>query len=93
MPTKSLSTSSFANRPRYPRKAIDRGIEGVVVVEVEITAAGTVRSVRAISGPPELIDMVLRWAASWRYEPATRDGKPIASRRRESIRFRLEDAL
>jgi hypothetical protein len=61
-------------------------------VEVEISETGTVRNARLVSGPPELCEMkLLQWAAGWRYRPATRDGKPIASHSQERIRFRLED--
>jgi periplasmic protein TonB len=78
--------------PRYSREARRKGIEGVVVVEVEISEAGTVRILRVVSGARELVEMVMRSLPSWRYQPAMKDGKPIRWRKTEVIRFRLEDA-
>jgi protein TonB len=83
--------STFA-RPRYSSKAKRKGIEGVVVVSFEISETGAVRNLRVVSGAPELVEMVLKWAPTWRYKPAMRDGKAIPWRKTESIRFRLEDA-
>ena len=78
--------------PRYSSKARRKGIEGVVVVSVEVTEAGTVRNIKILSGAPELVEMVMGWAPKWRYKPAIRDGKPIPYRKTETIRFRLDDA-
>src|SRR5262245_39546386 len=85
-------SSNISSKPRYSSKARRKGIEGVVVVSFEITAAGTVQNIRIVSGAPELVEMVMKWVPNWRFKPAMRDGKAIPWRKTESIRFRLEDA-
>lgn len=84
--------SNIASKPRYSSKAKRKGIEGVVVVSFEVTATGTVRNIKIVSGAPELVEMVMKWVPNWRFKPAMRDGKAIPWRKTESIRFRLEDA-
>jgi periplasmic protein TonB len=84
--------SNVASKPRYSSKAKRKGVEGVVVVSFEVTATGTVKNVKIVSGAPELVEMVMKWVPNWRFKPAMRDGKAIAYRKTESIRFRLEDA-
>jgi periplasmic protein TonB len=79
-------------KPRYSAKARRKGIEGSVVVEFEVTTTGTVKNVRIVSGAPELAEMVLREAPNWRFKPAIRDGKPVATRLRKTVTFRLDEA-
>ncbi len=61
-------------RPRYPKEAIDGGIQGVVILKVRIDSEGAVSQAEVIRSIPALdmtaLDAVLRW----RYEPA---GFPI----------------
>jgi protein TonB len=69
-------------RPDYPSRAIRRGIEGTVLVEVEVLPDGTVGDVELhqSSGHRLLDDAALKAAREGRFRPATRDGKPVASR-------------
>jgi protein TonB len=77
----------FAPQPTYPESAKRMGAEGDVVVNVEIDAAGHVTATRAQSGHPLLIESAVSAARLWKFEPATRNGKPIASLK--TLRFRF----
>lgn len=74
-------------RPIYPESAKQSGTTGDVEVELTIDERGRVVFATAISGP-----MVLRAAAEsallqWRYDPASVDGRPVASGRRLRVTF------
>lgn len=73
--------------PSYPKLAEDAGEEGTVVVTVSISASGAVEgaSVSRSSGHPSLDAAAVRAAHSWKFKPALRNGKPVAST--QSIRF------
>lgn len=91
-PRAPIAIASTFVQPRYSSKAKRKGVEGIVVVSFEVTETGTIRNLQIVSGEPELVEMVIKWAPSWRYKPAMRDGKAIPWRKTERIRFRLEDA-
>jgi periplasmic protein TonB len=91
-PRPPIPVASTFERPRYSSKAKRKGVEGVVVVSFVITENGTIKNLKVVSGAPELVEMVLKWAPTWRYKPAMKDGKPIQWAKKETIRFRLEDA-
>ena len=66
--------------PIYPPLAKAEGIEGVVVVRYGVSVDGRVINARVESAEPEGIfeDAALSAVRSWRYNPALRDGKPVA---------------
>ncbi len=78
--------------PEHPPRARLRGIEGWVLVEFTITAAGTVRDARVLEAdPPRVFDRAaLRAIRRWKYNPMVRDGKPME---RPGVTVRLEFAL
>lgn len=63
----------------YPRRALQRGIEGYVVVEFTVTKQGTVRDPRVIEAQPEnmfeqaAIDAVLKF----KYKPRVVNGETV----------------
>jgi TonB family protein len=58
-----------------------------VVVEVTVTAEGTVKEARAVKGDDPFVGQAVRATGTWRFEPATRDGKAIAARIRVLVHF------
>lgn len=80
--------------PVYPEAArLDR-IEGRVIIEYVITKEGRPVDLRIVeSTPPGVFDDAARKAVSaWRYEPALRYGKPVASPEAEAVLvFELND--
>ena len=90
-PTKAVEMPNN-EQPKYPKPALRKGIEGVVVVQLDILENGRVGGAKIISGPPEFHATVLEACKAWRYRPATKGGVPIRSKVNRQVRFRLEDA-
>ncbi|HEX7671385.1 MAG TPA: TonB-dependent receptor plug domain-containing protein, partial [Polyangiaceae bacterium] len=59
--------------------------DAVVVLELTVGADGSVRSAHAVSGGEPFAGAAVEAALTWRFEPATRDGKAVTS----IIRFQL----
>ena len=79
--------------PEYPSLARQRRWEGVVWLQVEVTAEGLVSDVQVedSSGHKLLDRSASRAVGRWRFVPATRGGLPVDCRVRVPVRFRLEE--
>ncbi|MBW1683525.1 MAG: energy transducer TonB [Deltaproteobacteria bacterium] len=81
--------------PQYPPRAASRGIEGWVVVEFTISAAGTVKDPVIIDAHPSSIfnRAMLRAIRKWKYRPKIVDGVAVE---RTGVRvrqnFSMEDS-
>ncbi|HEY6390348.1 MAG TPA: TonB family protein, partial [Bryobacteraceae bacterium] len=51
----------------YPKEALAKRIQGTVVVEVSLTATGTVSDARVLSGPEELRKAALQSVLQWHF--------------------------
>lgn len=79
-------------RVNYPERAVRRGIEGRVVVQMIVDENGRVREPRVIKGIGGGCDReALRVVRKAEFEPATRDGEPVSAQHSVWIQFRLED--
>ena len=58
-----------------------------VVVALVVNADGAVRTARIVSGDEPFAAAVLAASSSWRFAPATRDGKPLAATIKAVIHF------
>lgn len=78
--------------PQYPPRAADRGIEGWVIVEFTISAAGTVKDPVVLDAAPSSIfnRAALRAIRKWKYNPKTEDGQPVE---RPGVKVRLNFEL
>jgi protein TonB len=65
--------------PQYPPRAASRGIEGWVIVEFTISAAGTVKDPVIIDAEPSSIfnRAMLRAIRKWKYKPKIVDGVAV----------------
>ena len=68
-------------QPQYPRRALERGTEGSVVVEFTVSKNGTVEDAHVIAAEPEgLFDRAaLAAIAKFKYKPKVVDGVAYAS--------------
>jgi periplasmic protein TonB len=68
--------------PDYPPKAQSRGIQGWVLVQFTITAAGTVRSAVALDAEPRgyFEDSAVAAISRWKYEPKVENGVAVERR-------------
>jgi TonB family protein len=76
-------------QPVYPSFALDRRIEGEVVVEATIAEDGSVSHARAIRGPSLLTEAAVEAVRRWSYRAAVLNGKPVATQTQITINFRL----
>ena len=78
--------------PNYPPLSVRLGQTGDVKLKLTIDERGTVvaASIEKSSGYEALDNAAVAWViAHWRYEPATRDGKPFATTTDALVTFRL----
>lgn len=71
--------STYRPAPKYPSKAENVWSEGWVVLNHTVAADGSVRDIIVTDalGPPEFVARTKQTFATWRYDPATRNGKPV----------------
>jgi TonB family protein len=78
--------------PPYPHQSIHDHEEGRVLVEVAIGTDGTVSQATVVgpSGHQRLDAAAANFVKGyWRWQPATREGKPFVTNTRVSILFKL----
>lgn len=56
--------------PEYPKQAIEKRIEGEVVLDLSLDERGEVSDARVVSGPEELRRVALASVLQWHYSPA-----------------------
>jgi TonB family protein len=80
-------------QPSYPEDARKAGIEGTAIVEVTVSADGTVLgcSLATSSGNVLMDAAAISAAKASKFAPGTRDGKPVVTKVRMPIRFKLAD--
>ena len=80
-------------KPPYPQTLKAQGVESDVEVLVFIDAQGKVTMVKLLreSPYPEFNEAAKKAALDQEWEPATRNGEPMASTKKYSYRFRLTD--
>lgn len=65
--------------PQYPEKALQRGIEGRVLVEFTISKGGTVKNPKVVAAEPSNIfnKAALKAVAQWKYNPKIENGRAV----------------
>ena len=80
--------------PDYPRRALERGIEGWVHVRFTITAAGTVKDLVVVDAEPNGVfdEAASKAVLRWRYNPRVENGVAVERVGEQTlIRFKLEN--
>jgi TonB family protein len=75
--------------PVYPVEARQAGIQGVVILQAEISAEGRIVNLHLITGPPELAKAAIGAVEQWRYRPYMLMGKPVAVQTQVQVNFTL----
>lgn len=67
-------------QPAYPAVAANRGLEGFVDVEFDVTETGATANVRILQAQPaKVFDReTIKAVKRWKFSPVMRDGKPVA---------------
>ena len=79
-------------KPQYPTVARRMGVQGDVVMRLQVDAAGAVTGVELVKGVSETAGIdaaALRAARTARFKPATQNGKPVPSSYTLTLPFRL----
>ena len=86
-----LATADDLLRPPYPAAKRDAGIEAALVLRLLIDERGRVTSVEPVgkADPAFLASARAHLIRAWRFDPATEDGKPVASTKTITLRFEL----
>ena len=65
--------------PQYPRRALNRGIEGYVVLQYTVTKLGAVRDPVVIESQPKgtFDNAAIKSALRYKYKPRVIDGEPV----------------
>lgn len=89
--TERVAVEVYNPPPEYPLGARRARREGVVVVEVAIRADGTCGEVRVVEDAPDpsFREAVLSAVRQWKFQPATRGGRPVESVQRFRFVFRI----
>ena len=78
-------------RPLYPEGARENGEQGLVVLEIIVTRSGTVECARSLKGLPfDLTEAALVAVKRAKYEPALKDGEPVAVYFKSAVSFFIE---
>jgi protein TonB len=76
-------------RPDYPPEAFVKKVEGTVMLEILIDATGRVAGVRVAQSIPLLDKAAVDVVRTWRFEPAVKHGRPVASLAFAPVTFRI----
>lgn len=78
--------------PVYPRRALERGTEGYVVLEYTVTKQGTVRDPVVVEAKPAQIfnKAAIKSALRYKYKPRVENGEPVeVPRVRTKVTFKV----
>jgi len=78
--------------PVYPPIAKAAHVQGTVVFDLRIGAAGKIESMEVVSGPPMLRQAAIDCLKQWTFRPFEKEGGPVAAHGQYSIVFVLGDS-
>ena len=77
-------------KPKYPKDASFKGIEGMVVLDFVVNEDGTPSEIKILKSVPELDKAAIEALEQYRFTPGTIDGKAVKVNWRVPFRFRLK---
>jgi TonB family protein len=82
--------ATYSPDPKYPKKESKARHRGTVVLELVVGSDGLPRDI-TVSRPlsPEFDEAALDAVKKWKFSPATKDGKPIATQIMVEVDFHL----
>jgi protein TonB len=90
------ATPYYKIKPRYPRAALVSGVEGFVIMKIDVNEKGEVENVRVTGGQERGMfqDEARRAVEQWKYKPfSDANGKAIRKTDHEvRVDFKLQDA-
>jgi TonB family protein len=90
-PAKAVDEAAPITSPKPVRTPVEypegAAGEAEVVLDLTVAADGTIADAAVVSGAAPFDEAALEAVRAWRFEPATRQGRPIAARIRYTMRF------
>jgi len=80
-------------QPTYPPLARQARIQGHVVFDAVISEAGTIESLRALSGHPMLTPAAIEAVKRWQYKPYYVKGRPMEVETQITVNFTLSGVV
>lgn len=82
--------ATYSPDPKYPKKESKARHRGVVILDLVVDSDGLPRDIK-VSRPlsPKFDEAALDAVKMWKFSPATKDGKPIATQIKVEVNFRL----
>jgi TonB family protein len=81
----------FMPDPPYTDSAARKKIHGEVLLKVIVTMDGNVRDVQVVKALEESLDrQSVTTVSTWRFEPGTKDGKPVAVEINVEVTFNIQ---
>ena len=76
--------------PEYTDRARKKKISGMVLLSIVVTPEGTVRDAKVTTSLDKDLDrQALKAVSTWKFQPATKDGKPVPVRIAVETDFRI----
>lgn len=75
--------------PLYPAEAIEKNIEGNVLLNAVISAEGSVKQLEFVGGPTQLRDAAMDAVRQWQYRPMQINGRSLETRIHIGVLFSL----
>lgn len=87
------NVSRMSNPPVYPVDVQKQGVTGMVVMIVDVAVDGSVSAAKVdrSAGDQRLDASALQAVKTWKFKPAMKNGKPVASQVRVPVDFRMEE--
>jgi protein TonB len=76
-------------KPQYPQEAFVKKVEGTVIVEILIDSTGRVVRARVLQSVPMLDAAALQTVYQWLFQPAVKNGRPVATIAHAPVAFRI----
>jgi periplasmic protein TonB len=76
----------------YPQSSIRREEEGTVIVDIYVDETGKITDVKVLESSkfPALDEAAIKYAKTFRMQPGTRDGQPVAGKIGYKVVFKLK---
>jgi TonB family protein len=89
-PGLTMPKATTSVRPQYTREAMQRKVEGTVILAGVVEVDGTLRDI-TVTQPldPALDERAIAAARQWRFDPGMKDGKPVPVRITLELTFSL----
>ena len=76
-------------QPAYPPLARQARIQGVVILQAQISKDGTIQNLQLISGHPMLAPAAIEAVKQWKYRPYLLNGEPVEVETQIQVNFTL----